>query len=119
MENQESTPGENSAVKSEGEKVSPDSIMAVLAYIGPLVIVSYLVAKDEPFVKFHVKQGLVLFIIEMSVWFIGLVFYPLWGLINFINLAPFILSIIGIVNAVKGAEKILPVVGKYASYLKF
>ena len=34
--------------------------MAVLSYIGPLVIVSYIVANNDPFVKFHIKQGLVL-----------------------------------------------------------
>jgi hypothetical protein len=44
-----------------------NKLMGILAYIGPLIIVSYLVAKDDPFVKFHIKQGLVLFVIEIAV----------------------------------------------------
>lgn len=112
------------------ENPSPDSahtlpagkntLMAILAYIGPLVIVSYLVAKDDSFVKFHIKQGLVVFVGEVIVM---LAWQMLWGLlwpiamlVNLINLAFLVLSIIGIVNAAQGNEKELPLVGGFAKH---
>ena len=51
------------------EAPQKDVLMAVLAYIGPLVIISYIQAKNDLFVKFHIKQGLVLLVIEVAVWF--------------------------------------------------
>jgi len=94
-------------------------LMAILAYIGPLVIVSYLMSKDDPFVKFHIKQGLVLLVIELALWFFMSMLWPLWFIIQLINLALVILAIIGIINAYKGREKELPVVGRYAKYFAF
>jgi uncharacterized membrane protein len=91
--------------------------MSILAYIGPLIIVSYLVAKDDPAVKFHIKQGAVLFVAEIAVYVLSFVFsflFPLWALVN---LATLVLSIIGIVNAAQGKEKELPVVGSYSKHI--
>lgn len=96
---------------------SNTKLMSILAYIGPLIIVSYLVAKDNPSVKFHIKQGGVLFVVEIAVYALSLVFsflFPLWALVN---LATLVLSIIGIVNAANGKEKELPVVGSYSKYI--
>ena len=75
--------------------------------------------KDEQYVKFHVKQGLVLlisFIIQMFMSFIpvlGLIAAPILLLINII------LLIIGIVNAATGKQKRLPLVGKIADNFRF
>jgi len=91
--------------------------MAALAYLGPLVIVSYLVAKDDSFVKFHIKQGAVLLVVEVVTWFLGVVFWPLWLLLKLVNLIAFILVIVGIVNVAQGTEKNLPIVGNYARYI--
>jgi uncharacterized membrane protein len=99
--------------------VDQNTLMGVLAYIGPLIIVSYLMAKDNSFVKFHIKQALILFIIEIATWFIGGMFWPLWMILNVVNLAVLVLSIIGIVNVVQGKEKELPLIGKFASNFHF
>lgn len=112
----ENTNQNNSAPISGAQK---NTAMAILAYIGPLVIVSYLTSKDDPFVKFHIKQGLILFIIEVAVWFLGMVFWPLWLLLNFVNLVVFILAIIGIINVTQNKEQKLPLVGDYAKYFTF
>ncbi len=94
-----------------------NTLMGVLAYLGPLVIVSYIVAKDDPFVKFHIKQGLVLFVVEVALWVLSsmfwVMFYQFWMLYQLINLAIIVLSIIGIVNVVQGKEKELPLVGQF------
>ena len=96
---------------------SKNIAMAVLAYIGPLVIISYLTAKDDMFVKFHIKQGLVLFVAEIVLWFVGMtMFYSLWMILNLINLGLLVFSILGIINAVQGQEKELPLVGQFSKY---
>ena len=101
------------------DPVNKNVAMGVLAYIGPLVIISYLSAKDDPFVKFHIKQGLVLLAIEIIVWLLGMTFWSLWMLINLVNIAVLVLSIVGIVNVVQGNEKKLPLVGDFSKYLTF
>lgn len=98
--------------------VEKNSVMAAIAYVGPLVLVSYVIAKDDPFVKFHIKQGFVLFTFEVALWVIGTILWLLMPLVNLLQLAALILSIVGIVNAVSGKEKELPFVGKYSSHFK-
>lgn len=95
-----------------------NTVMGVLAYIGPLVIVPYLTSKNNDFVKFHTKQGLVLFGIEIIIMILGNMMY-LWMLGSLLNLATLILSIIGIVNVIQGEKKELPFIGSWASSLKF
>ena len=93
--------------------------MAVLAYIGPLVIVSYLVAKGDPFVKFHIKQGLALFVAEVVALILASFLWFLWPIFSLVNLAFFVLAVIGIVNAAQGKEAKLPLVGDLADNFKF
>ncbi len=115
MENQNSAPHTSNATHAANKNVA----MAVLSYIGPLVIISYLTAKDDPFVKFHIKQGLILFIIEILLWIISPFFWPIWILIRLVNLGILILAVIGIINASQGKEKELPVVGGLSKHFKF
>lgn len=95
-----------------------NTLMAVLSYIGPLAIVSFLVAKDDPFVKYHVKQGFVLLTIEVALYFLMMVLPIIWPIIHLAQLGVLILAIVGIINAVGGKEKELPFVGKYSSHFK-
>jgi len=94
--------------------------MGILSYLGILVIIPLLVAKGDPFVKFHIKQGLVLLIIEIAMWFVvGVFLWQFWMFLQLINLATLVLAIIGIVNVVQGKEKELPLVGSLAHMLPF
>jgi uncharacterized membrane protein len=91
--------------------------LAVIAYIGILAVISYLLAKDDSYVKFHARQGLVLLIIEVIVWVVFSTFWMLWPLWQIVNLAVLVLSILGIINAAQGKEKELPLVGRFASHI--
>jgi uncharacterized membrane protein len=94
-----------------------NKLFGVLAYLGPLVIVSYLVKKDDSFVKFHIKQGLILLAIQIILWVVGSMLMPsLWQLYRLVDLAVVILAIIGIVNVIQDKEKELPLVGKFSEY---
>ena len=98
------------------------AIMGILCYLGPFVLVPYLTERDTPFVKFHIKQGLVLlgfailsFLISS---FAGLLFIFAVLVVPFIillNLFLLILVILGIVNVIKGKQKPLPLIGDLAN----
>lgn len=100
-------------------KAKNNTIMAILSYLGPLVIVSYVTAKDDAFVKFHIKQGLVVFSIEVGMWILGMIIWPLMIILGIINIGAFVLSIIGIMNVLNGKETPLPLVGQYSKYFTF
>lgn len=93
--------------------------MAILAYI--IFFIPLLTdAKKDPFVKYHVKQGLVLFICGIVVWIVGSVLpWELLIVIKLLNLFLIVLMVIGIINASKGEQKPLPVVGKFSDQFKF
>lgn len=92
--------------------------MGVLSYLGPLVIIPFLIEKNDPFVKFHIKQGVVLLMIEIILW-LGMNILPLMiPVYGILQLGVFILIIIGIINVVQNKEKELPIVGSFAGKVK-
>jgi len=102
------------------QPVDNSTVMAVLAYLGILIIIPYLMAKDSPFVKFHIKQGLVLLIIEAIYYlltsfsgaYVFFTFSGIWGMIlTVVSLALLVLIVMGIINAAQRRERELPIVG--------
>jgi len=78
--------------------------------------------KNDPFVKFHVKQALLLQVsfVVLSVLFSILPYYLYSFLSRLISIAFLILWILGLLNAINSKTKYLPVIGKYAQeWLKF
>ena len=92
------------------EDVKENKLMAALAYIGILVLIPIFAAKDSKFARFHANQGLVLFIISFIAGALATakVLGWLFGIVDFVCL---ILAIVGIVYAVQGKAKELPVIG--------
>ncbi len=95
-----------------------NTLMAVVAYV--LFFVPLLTeAKNDHFVKFHVKQGLVLFIACVaSAIFIRLPVIG-WILMVPLNVFLFIVWIMGILNALSGKQKHLPLIGEYGDSFQF
>lgn len=120
MDDKETTQGQDDIQMNPEEPtvVEKNTFMAILSYIGPLVIIPFLTAKDDPFVYFHIRQGLMLFIAEVALWFLMATFWFLFPIWQIINLVIFVLAVIGIINAIGGKEKELPIVGKYAKSIK-
>lgn len=98
-------------------------LMAVLAYLGILIIIPAIFAKDRPFVKFHLKQGLVLLITGFVVFFLYITvleILPGSGFISIIiGFALFILSVIGVINAISGKEEKIPLIGDFGDKFNF
>ena len=87
--------------------------LAILSYIGILVLIPLLAAPNSRFARFHANQGLVLWIASMIVGAVAII--PILGWIaSFVGgIIVFVLMIIGIVNAAGGKAKQLPIIGKY------
>ena len=116
------TPPGSDATNTQTPK-APDNqlLMSILAYLGPLVFIPLLMVKDNPSVRFHTKQGLVLFIAAAIVWVLGnylyMFLFMLVPLLAIVNLGILILSIIGIINVINKKEAELPLVGGLAKHL--
>jgi uncharacterized membrane protein len=94
---------------------SKGNIIAIFSYIGILVIIPLFTQhKDDPFVKFHIKQGLVLLIAVVIGTAISMVPIIGWLLAPLIFLFNLILAIMGIINVLSNKQNQLPVIGKFA-----
>jgi uncharacterized membrane protein len=112
-QNPNPTPNEPSG--QQGASASDNrKIMSALAYIGPLVIISYALAHEDPVVKFHIKQGLSLLVAWAAVWVVSMMIWVFAPIAFILNIAFFFFMVIGVMNAVNGKEKELPLVGKFS-----
>jgi uncharacterized membrane protein len=126
------TPTTEETPKDAGSK-SQVNTMALLSYLGPLCLVPLLTGEKDEFAKFHLRQGMVLFIGEAILWVVFYIFlgamgwsWGTWGLYSLLStveslayLGLGVLSVVGIVNVVNGQQKELPVVGKFAGKITF
>ncbi len=85
-----------------------DKVMGVLAYLGILVLIPLLAKRDSEFVQFHAKQGLVLFIAEVILWWIPFIGWFILGPIVSI------LALIGLIMAAMGRKWKIPVIWSIA-----
>lgn len=101
------------------DEVKRNKGMGVLSYLGILVLIPILAGdKTSEYVKQHVNQGFVLFIINAVLEFAERIFEHVvliggilsWAA-NIVDFALFIIMIMGIVSAAKGTRKPMPVIG--------
>lgn len=113
------------------EDINSTKGLAWLSYGGPLFLIPMFVKKDSKYTRFHVNQGIILCIFYVAVFIVTLLLGliktpdPFWGtalmrtpwwvnLINFILWIPVgVFAVFGIINAVKGFAKELPLIGKF------
>ena len=94
-----------------------NKVMGILAYLGILVLVPILAAKESPFARFHANQGLLLLIAYVAFYIIFFILMSisltLGAIFSILSIGFIVFIVIGIINAVKGEMKELPIIGKY------
>ncbi len=111
---------EDNTSEFDQEDINQNKVMAVLAYIGILVLVPLLAAPNSKYARYHSNQGLMLFIAEICLGVVIGIFswIPVLNIIigilgGLVSLLLFVFAIIGIVNACQGKAKGLPIFGKF------
>ncbi len=77
-------------------------------------IIALAVKKNDKYVMFYGKQGLILFIASVVIWIIALVPILGWILASVAWIGWIVLWVIGIVYSLSGDMKEIPIIGKYA-----
>lgn len=95
----------------DAQDIEKNKVMAVLAYI--LFFIPLLAAKDSKFARFHTNQGLVLFLGGIIASVVAVIPVIGWIVAPIAGLVITVLAIIGILNALNGRAKELPVIGKF------
>ncbi|OGY23356.1 MAG: hypothetical protein A2Y57_00065 [Candidatus Woykebacteria bacterium RBG_13_40_7b] len=100
------------------KKISDDNLLAAISYISLISVVVLLTKKDSEYVRFHAKQGTVLFIVEViwSVILFPFMWMPFLGswLINLGWLVFIIASAVGFIKAYSGEKYRMPAVADFA-----
>ncbi|MBT4722675.1 DUF4870 domain-containing protein [Candidatus Falkowbacteria bacterium] len=102
----------------EQKDIDDSKAFAAIGYLGILCFVPLLLKKDSPYAQFHGKQGLVLFIAEVVLFFINII--PVLGQLVwlFASIVFLIISVIGLLKAWNGESWELPILGEYARKIK-
>jgi len=109
--------------KSKNNAMNKNDERKLYAFLGIfLTVIGFIIAmiskKDDKYVMFYAKQGLVVFIAWMIV--AAFSFMPVFGWIfgNILQVLVIVLWIIGIVYSLSGEEKSIPIIGQIAENLK-
>jgi len=131
---QYAAPAPAPAVADEAQDAADNKVMGILSYFGPLALIPFLTKKDSPFAQFHAKQGMTLLVLWVGYlvvnWLLRLIkvtrtVSSVWGIpieskvtpwfivliTSLLSLAIGILAIMGLISAVKGEKKELPLIG--------
>jgi uncharacterized membrane protein len=90
------------------EDIEKNKVMALLAYI--IFFIPLIAAPNSKFAKYHANQGLVLFLLYIAIIILSNI--SILGFLEYIGgLFVLVLVILGIINAVNGKVKPLPLIG--------
>lgn len=105
------------------EDIEDNKILSLFAYLGILILVPIFAAPESKYTKFHVSQGVNLIIAELVVtvltsitaFFVWVPLLPeiMGAVASIAGVVLSVLMIIGIINAVTGKAKELPIIGKW------
>ncbi len=113
-EGEKQTENETPVEKAKEVKKDERDIVAIFSYLWILFLIPLFGYKNNSFVQFHAKQGLVLFIAHILILLILLIPVIGWIVGPIAGIVWFVLVIIGIINVFKGEKTLLPIIGKFA-----
>ena len=93
--------------------IQEGKFFAIISYISFLCIVSLILKKENKFVLLHAKQGLVLFVIEVVIFIFSII--PFHWIIKIAVFIFFVvISLIGILQALQGTSRRIPIISDLA-----
>ena len=102
------------------DSMSDSKLFAFIAYLWLIgFIIALVVKRNDRFVMYHAKQSLVLIIASLIVSVFSVVPFIGWVLAPILSVLLIILWVLGVIAALQGQQKPLPVIGKYADMFKF
>lgn len=117
------TSGDDFTGEFDPADVSANKMLALFSYIGILFLVPLLGASGSKYARFHANQGIMLFICEIAISIVSGIFafmaelFFVFGILSLVawllGVAAFVFMILGIMNAVNGKAKELPIIGKF------
>lgn len=108
-----------SAVEAAKRPGLVSRFLAAISYLGILCLVPIILRTKNDYVRFHARQGLVLFIVEIIFTLIWVIPFIGW-VIGFLGwLLCFVLSVLGLVKTVAGREWRIPILNKFATKIRF
>jgi len=108
----------NSAVEEIKKQGLLTRLVAAVSYLGVFVLLLVIFKVKNEYVRFHVRQGIILFcaeIVSTLVWIIPFVGWIV-GFVGWITC--FVLSLIGLVNGVAGREWKIPFLSRFSNKVK-
>ena len=108
----------DSTAEMDPQDVENNKAMGILSYLSILCLIPFFAAKESKFAQYHAKQGLFLFIIELVISVVSIIPILGWIISAVGGIFVFILSIVGIINAVNGQAKELPIIGQFNFFNK-
>ena len=96
----------------DAKDIEDNKILSLFAYLGILFLIPLLAAPNSKFARFHANQGLVLFLAGIVIGIVAVIPILGWIVAGVGGIFTFVLMILGIVNAVSGKAKELPLIGK-------
>lgn len=106
--------------------ITNNKSLAMISYVAFLFIIPMYIKKHSVFANFHARQGRNLFVLEAIVFvlktlneylFVNIlpftVFIIIGTVVSVLVLLVFSLAVLGVINAVKGESKKLPLVGGF------
>ena len=99
-------------IETDKKDIEEGKALAVISYFWLISLIVLLVKKDNEFVLFHARQGLVLAILATVFSFIPIIGWLL-------NIVVIIFAVVGIVKALAGETWKMPILGDFAQKIKF
>ncbi|MFC1699643.1 DUF4870 domain-containing protein [Candidatus Omnitrophota bacterium] len=103
---------------AEDKEVREGKMFAVLAYLSILCFLPLILKKDNKFAFHHGKQGLVIFLGEVALGVLAWIPLLGWVLAPLGALLLFVLSLVGLIQALMGNYWKCPVVAELADKIK-
>ena len=117
---------DDSTASFDSTDIEQNKMLALFSYLGILVLIPILAAPNSKFARFHANQGIVLCICEIGWSIVSTIISLILGAIGFwvlsllFSFVAFVVwvvflvfMIMGIVNAVGGKAKALPLLGNF------